>query len=213
MGVIHLIRHGQATWQDDNYDQLSDLGREQSAALGMAWEASEQRWTHAITGSMERHLGTAVEVIEGAGFGDGYDIDDRWNEFDHLALTGHVDAASRPKEPKEFQSLLNTAIGEWMNGADGAGETFIDFSHRVLSAFDDACAMAGKGQTVVVFSSGGPISLISSQVLAGDASLFMALNTVMINASLTTIIVGQDSRRLLTFNEHGHIPKSLVTYR
>ena len=36
MDVIHLIRHGQASFGKQNYDQLSELDHEQSTKLGLA---------------------------------------------------------------------------------------------------------------------------------------------------------------------------------
>ena len=34
MGVLYLIRHGQASFGTDDYDRLSDLGHEQSRLAG-----------------------------------------------------------------------------------------------------------------------------------------------------------------------------------
>ena len=34
MGTIYLIRHGQASFDSADYDQLSDLGQLQAAQLG-----------------------------------------------------------------------------------------------------------------------------------------------------------------------------------
>ena len=34
MGTIYLVRHGQASFGSDDYDQLSPLGEEQSWHLG-----------------------------------------------------------------------------------------------------------------------------------------------------------------------------------
>ena len=34
MGTLYLVRHGQASFGADDYDQLSDLGRRQSVRLG-----------------------------------------------------------------------------------------------------------------------------------------------------------------------------------
>ena len=213
MGVIHMVRHGQAMWESENYDQLSDLGKLQGRSLGAAWLASEQTWTHAVSGSMTRHLETADAVFGELGSSLNYDVDDRWNEFDHLALTGHVSADTRPKVAKDFQKILNVALTNWMAGKSDVGESFADFSDRVLAAFGSVKQNAGKDQTVIVFSSGGPISLITSHVLASDSSLFMDLNSVIVNASVTTLIVGQEQTRLLAFNQHGHLPKGLSTYR
>lgn len=213
MGAIHLVRHGQASWDADDYDHLSATGRRQAAALGMAWEASEFGWTHAVAGSMRRHDQTAIEVMEARGLGDGHDVDPGWNEYDHLALTGHGDAASRPADPREFQRILDAALLTWLDGSDGGGESFAQFSDRVLAAFAAARHQAGAGRSVVVFTSGGPIGLVASHLLAGDASLFLSLNRVVINASVTTVIVGRSGSNLLAFNEHTHLPRDLVTFR
>jgi broad specificity phosphatase PhoE len=34
MGTLYLVRHGQASFGADDYDQLSDLGRAQAVRLG-----------------------------------------------------------------------------------------------------------------------------------------------------------------------------------
>lgn len=213
MGSIHLVRHGQASWQSDDYDKLSDLGHRQADALGLSWEAAQFEWTHAVAGSMRRHDETAISAMEGADFGDGHDVDERWNEYDHLALTGFVDAASRPADAREFQKLLNVSLDRWIGGDTTQGESFAEFADRVRGAFDEAREHAGSGQSVVVFTSGGPIALATSYALAGDASLFQRLNNVVINASVTTFIVGSSGTNLLSFNEHTHLPKDMVTFR
>ena len=37
MGMLYLVRHGQAAFLTDNYDRLSDLGKRQGACLGSWW--------------------------------------------------------------------------------------------------------------------------------------------------------------------------------
>ena len=64
-----------------------------------------------------------------------------------------------------------------------------------------------------MFTSGGPIGLVVSHLLAGDDSLFQRVNDVVVNAGVTTVIVGQSGPRLLAFNEHTHLPRDLVTFR
>ncbi len=215
MGAIHLIRHGQASWGADDYDQLSELGAKQSAALGQSWEAGGFQPTWSVCGSLKRHAQTAIPALDAID-GDLYDVDEGWNEYDHLALTHATDPADRPADARDFQAILDAALEGWVAGAsgtDGAGESFDDFQGRVLAAFDAATENAGSGQNVAVFSSGGPIGLVVSHLLVGDASLFISLNRVVINASVTTVIVGRGGRRLLAFNEHTHIPKDWQTFR
>ena len=43
--------------------------------------------------------------------------------------------------------------------------------------------------------------------------LWASYNTVIANTSVTRVIEGSTGRRLLTFNEHSHLPRDLVTYR
>ena len=43
MGVLLLVRHGQASFQSDDYDVLSDTGHAQGAALGRALAEREIR--------------------------------------------------------------------------------------------------------------------------------------------------------------------------
>lgn len=212
MGTIHLVRHGQASWGAADYDQLSPLGGEQAGALGISWEASGWTPTACVAGGMKRHAQTAIATIDACG-GDGYDVDAGWDEYDHLALARAHDPDSLVGDAKAFQASLNRAITSWIGGDAGAGESYEAFRGRVLGSFEQVVAQAGPGQSVVVFTSGGPIALVTSQLLAGDDSLFQRLNDVVINASVTTVIVGGTGSRLLAFNEHAHLPRDMVTYR
>ncbi len=213
MGSVHLIRHGQASWGADDYDLLSELGQKQSSALGVSWEASDWAPTAAVAGSMKRHAQTAISAIDACGQGDGYDVDAGWDEFDHLAIATAHDPSAMGADPKAFQAVLNTALDGWIAGGAADGESYQQFVDRVMTAFDRVVANAGSGRSVAVFTSGGPIALVTSHLLTGGPSLFQRVNDVVVNASVTTVIVGQSGPRLLTFNEHGHLPRGMVTFR
>jgi broad specificity phosphatase PhoE len=213
MGSVHLIRHGQASWGADDYDQLSPLGMEQATALGTSWEASDWAPTSVIAGAMKRHAQTAIATIDGCGQGDGYDVDGGWDEFDHLAIARAADPSAVTADPREFQRVLNAALATWIAGDHDHEGPYTDFVDRVMTSFERAAADAGSGRTVAVFTSGGPIAMVVSHLLAGDDSLFQRLNDVVINASVTTVIVGRSGPRLLTFNESTHLPRDLVTFR
>lgn len=212
MGSLHLVRHGQASFGSENYDQLSEVGVAQSTALGNAWEAGAWAPTHAVAGSLQRHAQTAIaslDVIEG----DGYDVDPGWNEYDHLGIALAEDPEALARDSKEFQALLNVALTKWRRGEGEFTESFPEFRDRVLGSFHAALQRAGKGERVVVYTSGGPIALVISNLLSGTDELFQNLNDVVINASVTTIIKGTERARLLSFNEHTHLPADLVTFR
>lgn len=213
MGSIHLIRHGQASWGADDYDNLSQVGTDQSIALGAAWEATEWTATAALAGSLRRHTQTATATLDTRGAPDGYDVDDRWNEYDHLALAHLIDPQAHQGDPRAFQAVLNEAITRWKAGEATPTETYAQFQQRVLDAHDAAVARAGSGQRIAVFTSGGPIAMVVSHVLTGSDELFTSLNDVLVNASVTTIISGRSGVRLLAFNEHTHLPRTMITWR
>ncbi len=214
MGAIHLIRHGQASWHSDDYDELSELGTRQSALLGMAWEASDWGPTSAVSGSLKRHAQTAIAAIDASGRGDDsatyWDVDAGWDEYDHRALTAERVAMT----PREFQPLLEMSLARWMDGTlDHDAASYPDWRGTVVGSFERALMAAGSGQHVAVFTSGGPIATVVSHLLSGDDSLFIRLNAVIVNASVTTIINGSTGPRVLSFNEHTHLPRDLVTFR
>lgn len=214
MGAIHLIRHGQASWGADDYDELSERGKRQSALLGMAWEASDWAPTSAVSGSLRRHTQTAIAAIDASGRGDGYDVDDGWNEYDHRFLVDAVDSRRDGMTPQEFQPLLDASLASWMEGSSAhSGVSYGDWRGGVVDSWERALGSAGSGQHVAVFTSGGPIATVVSHLLAGDDSLFIRLHAVIVNASVTTVINGSTGPRVLSFNEHTHLPRDLVTFR
>lgn len=211
MGALYLVRHGQASFGSANYDELSPQGIEQSRQLGYAWDATEWLPTVAVSGSMQRHHDTALNALAMAGQDAGYDVDHGWDEFDHEAIMRAAGPA--PADPREFQAAFVAATRAWAAGSEGDYETYEAFTARVLEAFDRLAKRTGKGETAVVFTSGGPIAIVVGHLLTGDTSLWPAVNSVIINASVTKVVTGRAGRSLLSFNEHGHLPADLVTYR
>lgn len=213
MGALHLIRHGQASWGADDYDRLSETGERQAALLGMAWEASGWAPTAAISGSMRRHTETAIAAIDASGdeaLGEGYDVDEGWNEYDHSLFVAGLE---RDITPREFQPHLDRSLAAWMDGTADVDVEYGDWHGGVLGSLERALEKAGSGQHVAVFTSGGPIATVVSHLLTGDDSLFIRLNAVVVNASVTTVINGSTGPRVLSFNEHTHVPRDLVTFR
>lgn len=108
MSVVLLVRHGQASFGTDDYDRLSALGKAQSRALGV--ELSERCIEPAriVTGGLRRQQETALQLIEGAGWGAQPDVDTGWDEFD----ASEVIAACADEEEnsgtdsRAFQRLL-----------------------------------------------------------------------------------------------------------
>ena len=59
MGLILLVRHGQASWGAADYDQLSPLGEKQGEVLGSWLAKAGVRPTRLVGGTMRRHRQTA----------------------------------------------------------------------------------------------------------------------------------------------------------
>ncbi len=201
MSVLLLVRHGQASWGAADYDQLSETGYEQARLVGRALAARGVRPTHLYAGGMRRHEQTATAALEGAGWDLPVEVDPRWDEFDHLQML-------RVHEPPETEGA-EMSKQEFQTYE----EPFGAFTGRVDAAMDAVDAALGSGDTAVVFSSGGPISWTASQLIGADVAMWTRLNPVMVNASVTKVVLGKRGRTLVSLNEHAHLEPDTITYR
>jgi broad specificity phosphatase PhoE len=231
VSVLLLVRHGQASFGKRNYDALSERGHEQARILGAALAARGVAPTRVVCGGLRRHAETVDGILEGLATSAGPElvIDDGWDEFNFehvmqvhrpmyksrvLLLADY--ARTRPSERRaRFQALFEDATQRWTGGDadDDYEESFPAFTERVDAALRRT-AKDAEG-TVVVVSSGGPIGLVASRLLAGDASLWVQLNRVAVNTAVTKLVTGRSGITLSTYNEHSHLEhdRSLVTYR
>jgi broad specificity phosphatase PhoE len=88
---LHLIRHGQASFGADDYDNLSPKGIEQSVALGEALSQQESKFDHVIVGPHRRHIQTFEGIKKGYKFADLPDpvIDERFAENQLMEIAQH----------------------------------------------------------------------------------------------------------------------------
>jgi broad specificity phosphatase PhoE len=220
MGLVLLVRHGQASFGSEDYDVLSPTGVEQSRVLGRALAGQGIVPAAVLHGAMRRQRDTATAIVEAAGWSVTPELDEGWDEFDHLGVISRVGAAQAepPTDRRGFQRLFEEATARWSGGRhdDEYAEPWPTFVARVQEALGRACAQDG---VTVVSSSGGPIAAACA-VLVDPAAppdevprLWRSFNTVNANGSVTRILEGSTGRRLLSFNEHSHLPRDLVTYR
>jgi hypothetical protein len=67
-----------------------------------------------------------------------------------------------------------------------------------------------------VATSAGVISSVAADLLGLTPAALLGIHRIVVNASVTSVILGSRGRHLLTFNEHGHLQADdtgLVTYR
>ena len=229
MSVLLLVRHGQASFGKRNYDALSDAGHQQARILGAALEARAVAPSRIVTGGMRRHAETVEGILAGLDEGAEVVVDDGWDEFnfDHVVQVHKplyrskalmfADFARTPAAERRarFQTIFEEATARWTAGDadDDYEESFPAFSQRVNEALRRTAE--GAEGTVVVVSSGGPIALVASHLLAGDGSLWAALNRVAVNTGVTKLVTGRSGITLSTYNGHSHLEhdRALITYR
>lgn len=222
MGVVVLVRHGQASFGADDYDVLSQGGWEQGRLLGEWLRERGVEPTAVIRGDMRRHRETAEAMQQGAAGWPDASADPGWDEFDHLSVVAaYPEVPTGDLDRREFQRVFELATARWVAGGhdDEYVEPWSAFRARVRSSFASAAACAGSGETAVVVSSGGPIAAVCAELVDPEADdvaharLWSRFNTVLVNSSVTRVVVGSTGARLLTFNEHVHLEGTRVTYR
>lgn len=225
-----LVRHGQASFGADDYDVLSPTGWEQGRLLGRYLAERGVAPAAVVSGGLRRQRETLAAMTGAAGW-DAVPArtDDRWDEFDHLAVVAsHPEFAAASAEDdgagldrRGFQRLFEAATDRWIAGTLEAAETFTEFGLRARGALTDAARDAGPGATVVVVTSGGVIAALCAGLLDPDLKpgdpalgrLWQRFNTVCVNTGTSRVVVGASGPRLLTFNEHAHLEGEHLTYR
>ena len=230
MGVVMLVRHGQASFGTEDYDVLSSRGVRQSRKVAKTLAEYGIAPTMFIHGGMRRQLETAEEMLRSTPWDLELQVDERWRELDHVAVMGayptlteieSAQLAAGTMEIRAFHELYTKSTARWTSGAHDAEypETFVDFLRRIRDAIGHAARNAGERRTAIVVTSGGPIAAACAMLTeVGEeprrlASTWARFNAVMVNASVTRVVVGSTGARLLTFNEHSWLDRELVTYR
>lgn len=225
MAVIHLVRHGQASFGSADYDRLSDLGTRQSALLGEWLARISQPAERVVCGTVRRHRQTAEACVAAWGAPPEMVEDDGFNEFDHrdILTRARPDLAedgalarlvAGPDGRRAFQKVFAAAVERWMAGThDGEyAEPWPAFRARCVTALERAAAVDGD---VWVFTSGGPIAALVQHVLGLSDTRMLELNWGIANAGITRLVQG--GRRLGGFNSVAHLEAAgggaLITYR
>ncbi|QER40235.1 histidine phosphatase family protein [Acinetobacter suaedae] len=218
MALITLVRHGQASWGVENYDQLSIKGTEQARVLGRVFDNQAKPFDRAWRGEMERHKETAqyclaemhspLMAISHSGF----------NEFDHEEILLNLDKNKYATKQELMHIIKNSsnpvktmgiifseAMQRWQSGFYDAEyvETWKAFQQRCIQAFTEI-VNDSKGKNVVVFSSGGVISVIIQSLMGLSDQATFELNWSMVNCGVTQILSDSKRHNILSMNEHQH---------
>jgi broad specificity phosphatase PhoE len=217
VAAIYLVRHAQASFGARDYDKLSALGEQQATRLGQT--LADVKPQLVVSGSMRRHQQTA----ELAGFTA--EVDPGFDEFDHQeVIVAHkpaykrhavmvADLAKGGRPQRAFQEMFTAATQRWIDGGDGYTESFAAFCERSEASVRRTAERLGKGETALVFTSGGPIASVVSRLLSGGDGLWAKLNPVTINTAITKVVSGRGGLTVVSYNEHVHLGADLLTYR
>jgi broad specificity phosphatase PhoE len=213
MGVVYLVRHGQAQGIAAN-DELTDLGRRQAAATGAHLRMLAPGAAVVVSGSFNRQRDTADLIAEQFDPPLPRTVDDDWDEYRADPIGGRFDGFNGT--PKELQNRINEGLRAWITGeTDDAVEDFGAYWARVQRAADGLGEIGGPGRTAIVVTSAGTITAVLAQLWGVDHQTWPMLASSVVNASVTKLVVGASGVTLISFNEHAHLeqPEPLMTYR
>jgi broad specificity phosphatase PhoE len=225
--TLVLVRHGQASFGASDYDVLSETGLRQARAVGAALRERLGGVRAVVSGTMRRQRDTAAACLEAMGLPARWEDDAAWNEFDHEEVLRaweprwadqaefHHDLAGAGHEA--FERAFFAAVARWTGGAHDTDyrETWPGFLARVDGALTRLPRVPGG--TILVFTSGGPISVACRGALgASEPSQVLAHAFRLANTSVTTLAAGAQGLALASFNDHAHLSSpygGLLTFR
>lgn len=212
MGVVLLVRHGQASWGAADYDVLSTLGEEQAGVVGAALAARGIAPSVVLHGAMVRQRRTAELALAAAGWDCPVVMDEGWDEMDHVeALSVLPDSEEAHDPDRRFTAALERWMTERHEGDYREG--FAAFGARVQTALEAVTDRVRDSGLAVVFTSGGPIAWSSSRLVEGDVATYRQLARVVINTSVTKVVASERGTTLVSFNDHSHLTGDRITQR
>ncbi|GBC59209.1 phosphoglycerate mutase [Desulfonema ishimotonii] len=236
MSTLYLIRHGQASFGEKNYDRLSDIGHRQAKILGEHLLLFGQSFDAIYHGRLDRQRQTAENVMacyEKSGRKmarpavseafDEYNAFAVWKAYMPRLIKEEPSLESEMEQiradPKAFQKIFGRIMFRWISGKyDRDGEPrWADFKSRVTDGLYALMERHGSGSRIAVFTSGGPISVMVQRALDLSDEKTMELSWQVMNASVTRMKYRDGNIALAGFNDISHLRmagnETLLTYR
>ncbi|EPG75132.1 histidine phosphatase superfamily (branch 1) [Leptospira fainei serovar Hurstbridge str. BUT 6] len=143
MSIVHVVRHGQANSQGEDYDLLTPHGKRQSFQLGKFMAESGDIPDRIVTGTMRRHKETADSFLEGvisvvgehSQFSEGLfrQVDAGWNEFSP-ELWGSYAKVISSRNPDFLRSLTQFSKVRLRGGIRSAA-LFFKLTEEILKTW------------------------------------------------------------------------------
>ena len=217
MAIIYLIRHGQASFGKDNYDCLSEQGTLQASHLGNHFAKRGIAFHKVIMGGMLRHKQTADHCLQAMKHvGTIETADETWNEYDHQDILAQLDpqfvsaqgllhyVSKQDKPHLALDKIIGKAFTRWIASEHDQdyAESWTAYQDRINTALTRLLKESNGAKNIAVFSSGGPIALLSQQILGVPAKNLMKLNWTLVNCGVTKLLSSQRGLTLSSLNEH-----------
>jgi broad specificity phosphatase PhoE len=236
MSLLFLVRHGQASFASEDYDQLSPKGVEQSRCLGIHWAELGLAFDQIYVGPRRRHRQT-LDAVAGVYRERGLP----WPEPIELAqLDEHsgqdVLTRSLPDLIKR-DPTIREMIQKLRHGSDTSQRDYLrlfqkvtrmwvrrelslpdleawhEFRGRVQGGLAQLTESAGSKRKIAAFSSGGPVAAAMGAALKLDDERTLELSWVVRNAAYTEFLFSSERFSLMTFNAVPHLTNpGLLTF-
>ena len=239
MSTLLLVRHAQASFFEEDYDRLSELGETQARCLGRYLAERNIAFDQVFTGPARRHRRTAdlvgVELVA-AGLPwsepivlpelhehkadellkkSADDLSRRDASFAQL-VAAYRDARERAEINRAFQKLFEAVVHLWSENALGVDgiEPWTQFTARVERGIGSIVGGQQRSRRVLAFSSVGPITIFLKHALATTDRKALELGWRLRNCSMTEFVFTDGRITLDCFNALPHLDRAeLITFR
>jgi broad specificity phosphatase PhoE len=239
MALLTLVRHGQASFLEKNYDKLSALGERQSAMLGDYWARTQTTFDQVYHGPAERHIRTgemAAQAYRAKGLAwpesilvpelDEYPGIEVMRTFLPGLMEKHEDirameSAFREAEKRSaaakvydrlFQRITRMWVARELDSEDV--ESWQSFCERIERGIGRIREAALKNSQIAVFTSGGVIAATARIALDLSPEKTLELSWAPRNATYSEFRFSGERFSLSSFNNLPHLEDAgMITYR
>ncbi|MCB2170747.1 MAG: histidine phosphatase family protein [Deltaproteobacteria bacterium] len=236
MSTIYMFRHGQASFGQDNYDQLSPTGYRQARlvaehlrVLGITFDAvytgelARQKQTFQsmadVFAASDARLPTPVETADL----NEYNSTGVWQHYYPAIIRDHpeleLDDTSLGQNPKQFQHVFARIVQRWINDphATPGIESWRTFRSRIAEGLNTIMRQEGSGKNVMVFTSAGPVATAVQMATGMPDERCIGISWQVLNASTTRFRYNEKEITLVGFNDVAALERQgdpgLLTYR
>ena len=210
MSEIYFIRHGQASFGSENYDNLSELGHQQSKILGNYLKETGVEFDRVVTGTLNRQQQTCENIIKVMELSSTPENQSLLNEYDvKSVLSSFVGKRELTHgelyDKKEHFILLRSAVKAWSEKKLDSDliESWSDFQKRGSDILNEL--IKSQFKRTLVISSGGTISMIIAKILELPSSQFVNFHMQTFNTGFSKVKFNEYGISLTLFNSVAHL--------